>query len=398
MTKSASGTAGIEDNRPTSIHQRQLLSAMDAHVTRNTTPLQRNSISYKKPKCDADGPLQCYRDEKFEDGEVIFNLITLNSVHSTKQKEEDRPYNAPHNILGEYQWNGSQVFNPRQQHAIERLDSNVLNKDRHHIWDMPFFSRRRFIGEAIEKVHEPHWMDQGRTGTCGVVSIQYLKALRDPVRFIDQMTELFFDGRLDGEAIEEKHGKHNNASGLYEFDWMFTVPFRDREYKKTDQGEEEIRSFQGEPGKGSATISEIKRWMKTELGAVDIQYRPFKNIQKGTANLKKKLKQGAGIILIVDGDILERLMGLISSDSSEGSHHSVVLNKIEEVDQNGTAMVELEVHTWQQLATITLEKDKLNELIEDYLVGSFPIKRKRRPYRLPTFPCGRPSRDQVPEL
>ena len=171
------GNANIIDKRASMVVQRKLKDSFtDQTETKDTldnyqSPLKRGSIADS-----SNLPIQCYRNGRFEDEDVIETAYYYGENMEGFIQSSLNQTNiggATYDYHGEYRWKDSnglieQVrgfvpFNPKQRQAIEHLDSEILNKRFHPVWN-EFYTetegeyggsisaRKNFIKDVITRI------------------------------------------------------------------------------------------------------------------------------------------------------------------------------------------------------------------------------------------------------
>ncbi|MEM6829466.1 MAG: hypothetical protein AAF551_03045 [Bacteroidota bacterium] len=360
------GTRSIRDNRPATRYQRQLQETMNSHVAAKTIPPQQKASKHALHRTptlqpittttSSEAPVQCYNDSnEFEDNRVIGHLREMGVVHRKQS--------------GAHEWSQeADRLNEQQKRAIETLDSSVFGKtDAHEVWGERL-SVSVFIKEAMERIEKPERINQSETQTCGVVVVNYLMAMHQPVKYIENMAELYFEGTLDGKPVKERQTVFKRSSGLSLFDWLHIVPFRHQENK--------LFSYHGESGnnwnawmRAFTTPIFVKKWMKRELGATDtkIRYPIGTNVSEKLIALKDRLENGRTVVVLLVNSFLLPDHEYESKPFFNRPNHYVVLHSIES-DENGT--LTMQVYTWGKMELIRMDKRKLRKFVWGIIEGT----------------------------
>ena len=295
--------------------------------------------------------IQLYANNQFEDQDVINDLQARNFL-------------TPNNG-----WIPVTNLGARKENAFQNLDNRAVNNNPNGIWN--WYQKNLFIHDAGDRIVNPEHINQAQTGTCGVVAIQYIQASSQPIRYVNAIADIYFNGQFNGRNIRHEQATRpgNDQSGLDNIDWLYIVPFI--------HIKNSVLSFRGERGiqgglRGVTTPGTVADWMTTELGAINVdQNYVIGETWNRIVALQGQINANHVVVLYVNAGMLNANPD--PNPTLKIPNHFVVLNNVQVLPgPAGNQQVTLNVYTWGGLQVVHLSERQVRKFIWKIIVGTLP--------------------------
>jgi hypothetical protein len=317
---------------------------MGERAIQNTAIMQRKRVALL-----FNNAIQLYANNQFKDQDVINDLQTRNFL-------------TPNNG-----WIPVTNLGARKENAFQNLDNRAVDNNPNGIWN--WYPKNLFIHDAGDRIVNPEQINQAQTGTCGVVAIQYIQASSQPIRYVNAIADIYFNGQFNGRNIRHEQATRpgNDQSGLDNIDWLYIVPFR--------HIKNSVLSFRGETGKwgvlrGVTTPGTVADWMTTELGAINVdQNYVIDETWNRIVELEGQINANHVVVLYVNA-------GMFNANPDPNPilkipNHFVVLNNVQVLPAHtGNQLVDLNIYTWGRLRDVRLSERQVRKFIWKIIVGT----------------------------
>lgn len=297
-------------------------------------------------------PIQLYTEEGgFQDDKVVNFLMSEDYLDGSESP---------------FKWDPFILYPPYFKPAMEYLDSCVGKQPLLQIGE--WYSKDEFTEDVISRIKNPELIDQERTSTCGVTAILSLQADRRPDKFVKNITDLYYEGKLEGKSFNPtrfSRGDGDEArNGLANIDWLYIVFFR----SKTNA----IWPYNG----GTCCLnaytlpSTIPGWMEKELETTDAtNYHLYgEGAWSKLLQVADGVSDSTAIVLYVnaDGYAPPKYGEYEPGCGFEFAHHFVAVTDVKKVDDD---TLRLQYYNWGEKCVKNFSKAQIKKFTWRMTIG-----------------------------